>query len=234
MSLFKVPSDDLLSTNDSSDDLSLDFKWNENTEEANNEGKTDDETTNETSAPPKECVQDDAMKNIMQAKLRGLFSSAHESGKRQIQVQLSCKPTSAQLYSLHALPGIGRSLAESHPSLMKEIEQENSARNGLEVNQYFEQIVSETGRLETTILADVLVYCDESFWVKDLETGATIQGHEDGKFRPVVHAVRLERVLTTRIGDGRSWSDWLITDIDDLLDGNRFYQPKVHHWFHSG
>ena len=94
-------------------------------------------------------------------------------------------------------------------------------------------------RMPSTVICQVLLECDEIFWVKDLATGTILQGglpppseEEDGgtsssSFRRVVHLVRFEMVVdvTKR---RRNWilpfdmklGRWQITDIDDHLKGN--------------
>lgn len=102
----------------------------------------------------------------------------------------------------------------------------------------------------STVICQVLIECDEIFWVKDLSTGMILQGHEDEtEFRTVRHLVRFEMVVDAFIpfDDDDNPNDsgghinrrsnrknllprfpdmqqgcWQITDIDDHLDGNLF------------
>jgi hypothetical protein len=102
-----------------------------------------------------------------------------------------------------------------------------SAQNAIPIykdlilNSYQDQ-----GYVESTVICQVLVECDEVFRVKDLSTGATIQGYDDEKFRKVWHLVRMETVVETHPANGiiipfeHRQGNWQITDIDDLLDGN--------------
>jgi hypothetical protein len=82
------------------------------------------------------------------------------------------------------------------------------------------------GVTESTVICQVLVSCDEIFWVKDLATGTIIQGHEDGQIRKVWHLVRMEMVVETHPAKGpilpfkQKQGNWQLTDIDDLLEGN--------------
>lgn len=95
--------------------------------------------------------------------------------------------------------------------------------------------MKEAGQVETTVFADVTVHCEERFWVKDLELGQIIQGSASGP-RKVLHTIRLERVMTLSEQRGRSLGEWMITDIDDLLEGNRWFTPKLgsDHWWRAG
>jgi hypothetical protein len=81
--------------------------------------------------------------------------------------------------------------------------------------------------MESTVICQVLIHCDEIFCVKDAETGRLLQGHADEKFRRVVHLVRFEQTVTTHWTDSGGIlpfrvepGEWQITDIDDLLEGN--------------
>lgn len=176
---------------------------------------------------------------MMEANLQNLFSSAH-SGKEQIEVHLKTKPTGAHLHSLHSLPALSRSIAAKHPSLIRDIEKARLTGDPqYSGNKYMEAVAAEMGKedrgtIETTMFAEVLVYCDEIFCVRDLQTGAVVQGNEDGKVSQVIHGVRMERVRTSTLGKGTTLSNWMITDIDDLLDGNRWYKPAGTAWFVSG
>jgi hypothetical protein len=97
-------------------------------------------------------------------------------------------------------------------------------------------MLEQTGTIETTLFAEVFVYCDEVFRVTDLQTGALLQGYDDGKIRQVLHGVRLERLVSWTPETGKTKGNWMITDIDDLLDGNCWYAPSNvgHKWWMSG
>jgi deoxyribodipyrimidine photolyase len=82
--------------------------------------------------------------------------------------------------------------------------------------------------LESTLILQVLVHCNEKFCVKDVTTDQVVQGHADKKVRSVSHLVRLERVVTHIFLDNRGPSgvelgSWQITDWDDLLEGNIWF-----------
>jgi hypothetical protein len=87
--------------------------------------------------------------------------------------------------------------------------------------------------MESTIIAQCLVWCDEIFYVKDLTTGQIVQGQQDEKdsssttpeMQKTPHLVRMERTVVTKrdpiTGNfTNDQEDWIITDIDDLLGGN--------------
>ena len=95
------------------------------------------------------------------------------------------------------------------------------------LTQLREDKLVKDGMMETTVIAQVLIWCNEIFFVKDVESGTILQGSDDqGQqiARNVCHLLRMEsRVKTTKNKQGafkHEHEDWIITDIDDLLGGN--------------
>jgi hypothetical protein len=87
------------------------------------------------------------------------------------------------------------------------------------------QVHQTSGCLQCTVIAQVLISCGEIFHVRDLGLNETIQGDPEEKLREVVHLVRFEMVVSMDAETGVSTlGHWQITDWDDLLDGNIFYQ----------
>jgi hypothetical protein len=103
--------------------------------------------------------------------------------------------------------------------------------------------------MESTVIAQCLVWCTELFYVRNVQTGRIVQGTssttkntttttsgnndetppqpepQEQSQQNVPHLVRMERtVLTTKdVATGKfhnNLGDWIITDIDDLLGGN--------------
>jgi hypothetical protein len=220
-----VPSRNVASY-DKDGDISIDF---------HHSGSDDDSNKNPASeeAQDQTSDEDDAVEDnlLFEPRLCKLFQSAKHSGKEQLEVLLESTPISAQLHSLHALPALSRSLLEKHPKIVEEIfEERANGSSGID-NKVLNQITEKTGKVDSTLFADVFVTCKERFWVKDVESGAIVQGIGDGKIREVVHTVRLERVSTYVPGQGRRLGDWLITDVDDLLEGNRWFTPPARAWW---
>jgi hypothetical protein len=88
------------------------------------------------------------------------------------------------------------------------------------------QIQDDVGILESTVIAQVLVTCDEKFSVTGVATGTLIQGNSDTQ--TVTHLVRLEVVVQQKFtrGEGNGTTEvgsWQIVDWDDLLGGNLWY-----------
>ena len=68
-------------------------------------------------------------------------------------------------------------------------------------------------------------HSNEKFYVKDGTTGFLLQGQEDTDDRQVPHLVRMEMtVKTEKNGTNGSFrntlDNWIITDIDDMMEGN--------------
>lgn len=85
--------------------------------------------------------------------------------------------------------------------------------------KYADVILAERGQLETTIIADFVVYCRETFQVKDLSTNEIVQG--DGTERIVAHVVSMERDISlVPVNDAMfiRQGNWQIVGIDDLID----------------
>ena len=177
-------------------------------------------------------VADDDLGYMVQSSLRSLYESASQCGKDQIQVRLECKPTGdAKLVNLFVFPFLSRRAMKGSPGLKGKYEEllnlmTVSAQSALPVYQELIQDFLHGGHVDSTVICQVLVECDEIFWVKDLNTGLTIQGYEDGKIRKVWHLVRFECVVETFpkqegfLPFQHKQGNWQITDIDDILDGN--------------
>jgi hypothetical protein len=89
--------------------------------------------------------------------------------------------------------------------------------------------LERSGKLESTVEIQVVVICRESFCVKDRITGAVVQGTADGAVQLVSHLVRLEATAIQEITKDSStartyYTNWQITDIDDLLGHTAWYQ----------
>jgi hypothetical protein len=190
-----------------------------------------------------------ALDSIIEKKLLSLYQSAHASGRDQLQVHLDMKPTSSELLGLVCIPCFTREDFQKDPTLRTEFRSLYEAevqrvpglnfmtgnlRNVQESYSYFNALLrlfeerfkrggSTEEYLSFTVMAHVVVYCDEIFSVTDTTTGVVLQGHGDGKVRPISHLVQLEAVGKMRFQDQDiTLQDWQITDWDRLLGGNFF------------
>ncbi|KAL3933659.1 MAG: hypothetical protein SGBAC_010297 [Bacillariaceae sp.] len=190
---------------------------------------TDDDT--ESVSPG---LSNDFLESMVEKKLRSLFEDAREYGKDQMQVRLDFKPKGrAHMVNLFVFPFLSRNLLKVQPSIKDKYTQVldfmgTNPPDAMPIYHEFVADFGERGWTENTVIAQVLVPCEEVFWVKDLETGAIIQGVEDDTPRPVVHLVRMEMVVRSKPSDGflgfmpfeHEQGNWQMTDIDDLLEGN--------------
>lgn len=183
---------------------------------------------------------------MMEEKLIHLYEAAHDSGKEQMRILLETKPLSCRIESLFMIPCLTRAAVAERPALrhtfrnmafkMLELEKQGNfgARGAFSfMADQMKELVRERvaihpdgySVLEHTVVAQVLVECDELFGVKDLVTERMIQG--DGLRRIVPHLVRLEMNVQTRITRQGSATNhlgsWIITDWDDLLEGNIWF-----------
>ena len=176
-----------------------------------------------TTIPTEESVEEDEtcssssdIEYMLEERLRKMYKHAHASGRDQLQIHLQMQVTSAKLLSLMALPYLSREDAEKN-------------RVTPSISGVFQELLSSSAEVyrkrnyKHTVIAQVLVDCDEVFCVTDLRCGSVLQGYDDGKVRNVPHLVRLESVID--IEEGIPFlRGWQITDWDDMLGGNLWYQ----------
>ncbi|OEU06983.1 hypothetical protein FRACYDRAFT_252615 [Fragilariopsis cylindrus CCMP1102] len=167
------------------------------------------------------------LERMMEPKLAKLFNAAREFGKDSLQVKLE---------SQH-LQKYKRMI-----TLISEGEDEEGSRAGEGMQLSRELMIdfrnTKKGYCENTVIVQVLIPCNETFYVKDINndndndnnddeaTSNIIQGTMNR--RKVIHLVRFEQVTKTYIiNNGRGLfpfrhelGEWQITDIDDLCNGN--------------
>jgi hypothetical protein len=143
------------------------------------------------------------------------------------EICLQSKPYSAELVSLYCIPYISRSNSKTDPNLLKFYRTmlEKVAMERQSDLSKLRKDHLETGKMESTVIAQVLIWCKEKFYVKDTASGALLQGQDDEEGRNVPHLVRMEMTVKTEKDPtyGRfvnKHDNWIITDIDDLVDGN--------------
>ena len=181
---------------------------------------------------------------MIDEKLLRLYESAKEFGKETMNVKLEMTTTPGpngdthhqqqpEIVNLFVFPFLSRTALKDVPGFQHRyrrmvdaiaINDWTLARN--ELDDVMKRWV-EKGWTESTVIAQVLVPCDEIFYVKDSRTGEVLQGHGDEKARRVVHLVRFEMVVRSYLKDDGSFipvrnelGTWKVTDIDDLLEGN--------------
>eukprot|EP00934_Nitzschia_sp_Nitz4_P005467 Nitzschia sp. Nitz4//scaffold183_size43938//3886//6747//NITZ4_007264-RA/size43938-processed-gene-0.12-mRNA-1//-1//CDS//3329539596//5457//frame0 len=182
-----------------------------------------------TQTPNKELDQVLPLENIMDKKLLDLYQSARNklSAEKGTEMCLLTVPYSAELVSLYSIPYMSRAKASSdkalHTFYKNMIDKPSGERSPFLNRLRHEQL--ETGQMESTVIAQVLVWCNETFYVKDPQTGDVLQGTADHETsRNVPHLVRFEMTVHTKHDTAGSLQNihqnWIITDIDDMLEGN--------------
>jgi hypothetical protein len=192
-----------------------------------NNGVQQAETTTEHSKQVNDPEGSMPLQNILEKKLIDLYTKARDSIAQETEICLKTYPYSAELVSLDTIPYISRENVKKDTKLLafyrelmcKPPQDRNSGMTKLRKEKL------EAGIMESTVIAQVLVWCNEVFFVKDVESGKVIQGTDDfNTGRNVCHLLRMEsRVRTVKDQQGsfkNIQDDWIITDIDDLLGGN--------------
>jgi hypothetical protein len=169
----------------------------------------------------------------MEKKLISLYQSTKDNyfltaDDKETELYLQTVVSDAELVSLYSIPYISRSNVKDDPTLLefyRNMLEKPSMNRAPDLNKLRHEHL-ETGIMESTVIAQVLVECFEIFYVKDVASGAILQGQDDvtRPARPVSHLVRMEMTVKTNKNASGSFrnvhGNWIITDIDDLLDGN--------------
>lgn len=201
-------------------------------------GTIEDDSGADESDEDRTCVDKAYLKEMVDENLLKLFEGAREFGRETINVRLEMTTTppdiqQPEIVNLFAFPFLSRSITSKitgyqhrYKRMMDAIANSDWTLVRTEVDHMMMDW-AERGWTESTVIAQVLVPCDEIFCVKDAVSGDVIQGHGDEKVRRVVHLVRFEMVVRSYYKDDGSLipirnelGKWQITDIDDLLEGN--------------
>ncbi len=198
-----------------SEDGTIDFST---VTEQSDENETIDTVETEAENNEKDDETSPDIDYMMEKKLRKLYEASHEFGK---------------------------DLKHSFRNMFRQVEKKRlDSETGQPIN--FVQLVREAFRIfeeyansrahfnpdegyaemESTVIAQVLITCDEVFSVTDVETGMIMQGN--GKQQRVFHLVRLEVPVKEHISqdEGKPLFEigsWQIVDWDDLEDGNIWF-----------
>jgi hypothetical protein len=215
------------------DDLSRSFSVRFSNESYSN---PHEETEKQTSGS---ILSQNMVETLVHPNLLKLYLSTREFGSESLRVRLEIKPTdeTAILVNLFTFPFLSRSNNKQREKKYNLLLDSIAASHGYSwdglsndamqtVHEFMEEF-RKSKVMESTVICQVLIHCDEIFCVKDAETGRLLQGHADEKFRRVVHLVRFEQTVTTHWTDSGGIlpfrvepGEWQITDIDDLLEGN--------------
>ncbi|OEU22146.1 hypothetical protein FRACYDRAFT_232299 [Fragilariopsis cylindrus CCMP1102] len=195
----------------------------------------------------KEGSKDDISAGSSSSSSSSSSISNHSKKNQRLEVRLSMVPFKTDFITLYAIPYLSRRNAKSDTVLLdfyREMLEMPSTKRASYLSQLRQEHLENKGYMESTIIAQCVVWCDEFFYVKDLTTGQILQGEEqeqehndsEGKqndhstsitadSKKIPHLVRMERTVITK-KDSITGSfhnvqeDWVITDIDDILGGN--------------
>lgn len=151
----------------------------------------------------------------------------------RFQVRLLTRPMSAKLVNLNIIP-YTRGMVQEKPELKGlycSLLAAGGANNNDQYNELRDKFFNAVGKgtketvFKTTVISQVLIHCKEIFYIKDKDTGKVIQGEESDVEKDVYHLVRFEIPVFNQAniflyGDPTSW---VVSDYDDLLNGNVFY-----------
>lgn len=180
-----------------------------------------EDTTNDNENRKYDSLGLHTLDGMVDRKLSSLYQSARESGKDQIQVRLECKlikddpRLTPLMVNTFIFPFLTRKLLKDTPEAGKaymELLQNPSVPGATKFLQSFDDLDA----IDHTVICQVVVPCEEVFWVKHLASGEILQGIEDEEFRFVWHLIRMEMEISSSL----ETRNWKLTDIDDLLGGN--------------
>ena len=207
----------------------------------NGDGGGDDDSSRSSSSSDEEScftIDKDDLNEMVDENLLKLYESAREFGKESMNVKLEMTTTPVdvqqpEVVNLFVFPFLSRSMLHEvsgfqhrYKRMIDAIAMNDWTLTRTELDDIMMRWVDK-GWTESTVIAQVLVPCDEVFYVKDAVTGEVLQGHGDEKVRRVLHLVRFEMVVKSYYKNDGSWipirnelGTWKLTDIDDLLEGN--------------
>ena len=151
----------------------------------------------------------------------------------KLEIRLKMIPYDTEFISLYCIPYVSRHNASADPALKKFYQnmlEKPSGERAPDLNKLRREHL-ETGHMESTVIAQCIVWCNELFYVRDVTSGKIIQGIDgrndvgEEETQQIPHLVRMERTVLTQKDQSSGkfhnvQGDWIITDIDDLLDGN--------------
>ena len=174
------------------------------------------------------------IRKIFEQKAIELYNSSvneigNRSEKERFELCLKMIPRDFKFVTLYAIPYLSRRNAKSDPELLTfygKMLKEESSKRAPYLSKLRQDHLENNGYMESTIIAQCLVWCDELFYVKNLSTGEIMQGRDSStEMQRTPHLVRMERTVVTKKDQATGkfdnlQEDWIITDIDDLLGGN--------------
>jgi hypothetical protein len=167
--------------------------------------------------------------------------------QKPCHVKLKMKVLGGRLIGFDVVEFVTRAMAEEDASQKKLLKEAHEAYRTGGIWAYYSTLenvglnlmqLHGTSSVSFTIIMDVLVDCEEQFTVVD-DNGNVVQGDAtktsnagdaaNGEetatpsYRPTCHLVRLENVVEFNVvNNSFERGSWMITDFDDLLQGNQW------------
>jgi len=242
-----VPIENILSQK--GDEIEIDFQYttpnsndstNTGSEDANKKQTGSNDEAQHENEPKGSDGTPSSLDNVTQmldGDLFDLFKSSYRKNhafqitrekQPTIRISLKSKPIASSLWKMGCFPGVSRIAVKEDPWMRDEhthmLRSLTTDGFGSFMNQWgdFWDRETEKGGAKTTVMADVVVYCLESFHVQDLTNGESIQG--DGKERVVPHVIKME-IEYADIGESRfkKVGDWKVADVDELVSEGKLF-----------
>jgi len=129
-------------------------------------GSASSATTNSTSSDS--AVNDDS-------------DTTFDPKDEQIEFRLLMEPYQSELISLYSIPYMSRKLGTDDPNYLisyRNMLSKPSRERAPDLSMLRSEYLDGQGRMESTVIAQVVVWCHEIFYVKHLASGKILQGQE--------------------------------------------------------
>jgi hypothetical protein len=165
--------------------------------------------------------------SMLEETLRSKYAAIDLS---QYDFKLKLQPLNYELEHAYVIPVLTRDAVARDPSLLQLYQQLDesiiaNASSYDEVKNQVEELIEKAGnsRQTFTLVVDVSIECLEDFAVTEKDSGQVVAGQvADQEQQTVLHLVRFE-MLITKI---HTLGSWIISDWDDMLDGNVWHLMK--------
>ena len=222
-------------TSDNDGDLDTDKAADNSSSDSNS-----DPPSSESSAS---VASDDQVNSLFGKDFIKVYQNFHDKiqaatalSSSELEIKLHMVPVQYELVKIGCLPFLSRAVVEENPGFRQEYFDMHKIARTHGFNAFLEHWMDFANRMteerglfmETTVTADIVVDCRESFQVKEYPDGdrtvdrLLLQG--DSETRLVRHLVRMELDFAAEFVDGSQddlrWfkGNWRIVDVDDLMD----------------
>eukprot|EP00546_Thalassionema_frauenfeldii_P008427 CAMPEP_0178922298 /NCGR_PEP_ID=MMETSP0786-20121207/16072_1 /TAXON_ID=186022 /ORGANISM="Thalassionema frauenfeldii, Strain CCMP 1798" /LENGTH=251 /DNA_ID=CAMNT_0020596639 /DNA_START=201 /DNA_END=956 /DNA_ORIENTATION=- len=161
------------------------------------------------------------IEETLEERLRAKYEDIIDSSVHDIRFK--CRPLDYSLEYAYVIPILTREIVAQDPSLLemyRDLDQSILSKS-VSPDDIKEQVQKLMERVKDgdstfTLIVDMSVKCLESFSISNKETGDIIQGSDNEQ--EVYHLVRFENIAHQN--KKPALGNWIISDWDDLLNGN--------------